>query len=61
MPRREPDLLDHSPRPVHEDTDPPHLLALLRERRKRTRRRNTTNKTDKLPSLHGRPPAQSVG
>jgi hypothetical protein len=38
-------------RPVHEDTDPAQLLALLRERRKWPCRSNTTDKADKLPSL----------
>jgi hypothetical protein len=39
---------------VHEHTDPPHLLGLLRARGERPRRRTTEN-TEKRPSPHVRP------
>src|SRR5512141_1982937 len=38
--------------PVHEHTDPPHLLGLLRPRCKRPCRRRAAEKRDELAPLH---------
>jgi hypothetical protein len=41
--------------PVHEDTNPPQTIRLLRARRERPRRR-TAEKLDEVAALHVAPP-----